>query len=133
MCQNDMPLHHLAIAQIPVGESKTFDLYLENLDEVVLARPVEGRVNVALLTPTSALADYQVTGALQLECDRCLKQFDWPFELNFRAHFTTEVDEDSYPLTDQKIEVSEPVRQEIIIATPMQKLCQDSCPGISEN
>lgn len=129
-----MPHTVLALARIPVGESEVYDIDIPVLADVPLSVPVTGSVEMFSVSPTSFVGTFRLGGALNLECDRCLNEFSWPFEIGFRAHFdsTDAGAEDSWPVTGGQAELDEPIRQEVLLAVPMKKICKEDCAGISE-
>ena len=125
---------YLAIAQIPVGESKTFDLHLESLQDLDLIQPIDGVAEVFVPNHTSAVVSFKVSGKVKLECDRCLSEFSYLININFRANFESNPKtEDDLPIVNNQIEVSEPIRQELIVNLPMKRICKQSCAGVSES
>jgi DUF177 domain-containing protein len=88
-------------------------------------------------------ADVEGTAKLQLQCGRCLKDFEFPIAMQFRQMYLplkeeeledeTEVDGDDLGVTFYRIPeiaLDELVREEIILAIPLQPLCHEDCPGL---
>ncbi|AEH45581.1 protein of unknown function DUF177 [Thermodesulfatator indicus DSM 15286] len=92
--------------------------------------------------------DVKVTGQVETEvalpCDRCLKEFSFPIKgridvlLEPRAVLSrmkeelrlTKDDLDVIFFDGHTIEVDEVVREEILLAIPMRKLCHEKCKGL---
>lgn len=115
-----------------VGERVSFSVTDEHLtlDDVKLAAPVNGSVNLVRIEQGLA-ARIEVATALNLECHRCLQEFSFPIELGFEALFAEGVAEDSWPISkEDQIDLAPAIRQELILRSPIQQLCEASCPGL---
>ncbi|WP_022854445.1 YceD family protein [Thermodesulfatator atlanticus] len=95
--------------------------------------------------------DVKVTGQVETEisliCDRCLKEFPFPIKskinvlLEPRAVLSrlkeemrlTKDDLDVIFFDGHLVEVDEVVREEILLAVPMRKLCHEECKGLCPN
>jgi uncharacterized protein len=93
----------------------------------------------------SCLARGWVAGILTLTCDLCLKGFESPFKSYFEAHFRERGtvpeeeakeqeltgDEEETVLYDGKfIDLTDEVRQAVVLAVPMRALCREDCRGL---
>lgn len=78
-----------------------------------------------------------------IECTRCLQSFEKDFEIPFKAgfiapeHFTAEkeaelkdADLDVSVYEDNKIDLTELVREQIILNLPEQIFCREDCKGL---
>jgi len=125
---------YLAIAQIPVGESKTFNLRLESLQDLDLTTPLDVCAEVFIPSYKSAVVSFKINGKIKFECDKCLNKFEYPIDINFRANFESSPQtDDDLPIVNNQIEVTEPIRQEIIVNLPMKRICKKTCAGVSES
>ncbi len=133
---------------------KPIDIPTGTLDEWELTQPVTGR-----LRASNARRNIVVRGkaktAVMMECGRCLREYSQPLEFDLditvpMSHFNAflgasavDVDpnDDGDELTrddinalfqQHSLDVSELVRQAIVLAVPIQPLCGDSCPGLPE-
>jgi uncharacterized protein len=79
----------------------------------------------------------------ELVCDRCLEKFrrtlEVPFEMEFFRQTGEESGEERTFLEEagnlyrgEEFELTEPVREEISLALPMQNLCREECAGLCE-
>ncbi|PIS30816.1 hypothetical protein COT42_02415 [Candidatus Saganbacteria bacterium CG08_land_8_20_14_0_20_45_16] len=108
-----------------------------------------GPVKVALhLTNTggSILLAGKVTTEVELECSRCLKPFTTKLEAEIAEEFSHSVqtsqarkelelkeDDFVYPIDqDNTIDLTELVRQELLLSLPFKPLCLNQCPGINK-
>lgn len=83
------------------------------------------------------LPEAQLT--VELECDKCLKKFDLEINIHeverqFYFHKPEKIDDPNdiflVDTKNQKIDISEPLRQEIILHFPEVSVCCLSCKGI---
>lgn len=111
-------------------------------DDVMVVGPVTGQVRFQR-TNYGVLATGEVQATVQLECVRCLQAFEQPLTVPFTAmyHPTIEVvsgrplppaeDEEGFLIDDRHhLDLSEMLRQEIILALPPIPLCKPDCAGI---
>lgn len=112
-------------------------------DNLNLTRPVS--VNIHLVnTGTSVLVKGKIETEAELECSRCLKTFNLPLSVEIEEEFSKKVPEHRgaeeielkeedfvYPIEkDNSIDLSEVIRQNLLLAMPMKTLCQPDCKGI---
>jgi uncharacterized protein len=96
-----------------------------------------------------------LAGTFVRQCVRCLNDFEEPASIAFTADYrgegaaarpdpkrgkaaggreagglAAEEDEEIYPLVGDRLELSEMLREQIILATPMQPLCREDCRGL---
>ena len=96
---------------------------------------------------TKGIAQIDVEGVISakaaLECTRCLESFEKDLEIPFKAtfitseHFTSEkeaelseADLDVSIYEDDKIDLNELVREQIILNLPEQVFCREDCKGL---
>lgn len=85
----------------------------------------------------------QISAKAEMECTRCLQPFEKDFEIPFKAsfiapeHFTeekeaelNESDLDVSVYEDDKIDLTELVREQIILNLPEQIFCRNDCKGL---
>lgn len=124
------------------------------LDEWELTESVEGWVRASNARRNIVVRGKAKT-AVKMECSRCLCEYSQPLEFDLDitvpiSHFNTflgaaavEEDEndDGDELTrddinalfqEHSLDVSELVRQAIVLAAPIQPLCSPDCPGLPE-
>ena len=102
------------------------------------------------------LVEGELNGLLLHECVRCLEAFAAPADLSFRASYkdpgsgpgqalsrrrlkepeaagNSEPEEtDCYPVIEQRIELHEMLREQLILSIPMQPLCAEGCQGLCQ-
>jgi len=114
-----------------------------------------GIQDVLALTATSQagetdfLVEGELNGLLLHECVRCLETFASPSDLSFRAVYqdsgrrrSKEVEAapgdsraeetDSHLVVEQRIELQEMLREQLILSIPMQPLCSEGCQGLCQ-
>ena len=124
-----------------VQESETVS-YPE--DSLVLVKPVE--MDLQLINAGDLiLLRGTVSTAAELDCSRCLSKYVLPLNIEINEEFSSEVPVSSKnkrkekelhaedfisPLDkDKTIDVSEIVRQNLLLELPLQPLCRHDCPG----
>lgn len=115
------------------GEGAQLDLPIEGqpqFEDVNLAEPLSGTVRL-LGTKDGIIAVTDGRAAIQLTCDRCLIQFEQPIFFSGEAEFVDQPEDDQYPIDRYgKIDLAEPIRQDILVQVPLQLLCKPDCKGI---
>jgi uncharacterized protein len=128
----------------PPGSERVYpidDVRIE-LDDLRLAAPIAGRVRLQR-TNRGILATADLRAALALECSRCLREIDYPVEVQVVEEFLPSIDlstgkpvptgdePDALRLTDHhEVELETPVREAIQLAEPIAPLCRPDCPGL---
>ncbi len=101
-----------------------------DLDGIKLTGHLNGIVQI-IGTNTGVLVDATLEAAVALECGRCLKLYEQVVKFPVQAEFEDHPSEDQFPITKfGKIDLSEPVRQELEVHLPLKALCQEDCTGI---
>jgi len=129
-----------------VGTSFVTD-FQEN-DEVALdddfnvAGPITGHARMRR-TNQGLLVDGWVDLSLELTCTRCLKDFEQSMHVPFEEQFYPTIDiltgmptpafdgEEIFPLDDHhQLDLTEAVRQNVLLTLPMVRLCKEDCQGL---
>lgn len=102
---------------------------------------VDGNINILLdLFKTVHQLDVKVniSGLLNLECDRCLEAFEKQFSVSFEIVYVQktlrehEIDEDyirTYNASMQTIDLTTDIRETVILAVPMKKIPDEKPDG----
>jgi uncharacterized protein len=99
-------------AHIDEGTPLTLDLRLEGLSHGIVAN---GRVR----------------GRWSAVCSRCLNPIERDFDLRLRELFEADpVEEETYPLRDEEIDLEQPLRDLIVPELPIVPLCDPECRGL---
>ncbi|MGE5484681.1 MAG: YceD family protein [Ignavibacteriales bacterium] len=123
--------------QVGLQASYTFECEIPSLIQdgvVVFTRPASVE---AVLTNTgdSILAEVKAEAVANLRCGRCLESFELPVSTRFRVEFREGTgpapeDEDVALYSGDYIDLSDEVRQNIIVSLPMKPLCDEACKGL---
>ena len=129
----------------PVGTSLTADINEENVtldEDLKVIGPIVGKVRMRRVNQ-GLLVDGAVDVPLELTCTRCLKQFAQTLHLPFEERFYPTIDivtgmplppteeEDVFPIDDHHlIDLTEAIRQSVLLDLPMVTLCRDDCAGL---
>lgn len=111
-------------------------------DDLKVVGPILGHVRMRR-TNQGLLVDGWVDLALELSCTRCLKDFEQPMHVTFEEQFYPTVDivtgmplppfdeEEIFPIDDHhQVDLTEAVRQRVLLAVPMVTVCQEDCKGL---
>ncbi len=98
---------------------------------------LDGRIDK---TGEDYLLRAHVRGELEMTCARCLEParipIDVPLALTFVSSEADKTDGDDdpdvVPLKGNEIDVGDEVRDEILLALPLNPLCQEACRGLCE-
>jgi len=128
-------------------ESPSLDLYDEYGDEgdTVDALDVKGEVKVTRLGD-GLLVQGDVEAKVQLQCSRCLDDISLPVDARLEEQFkptvdvetgraitrAEEIEDDEAFMIDANhlMDLTEPVRQALLVAIPMRPLCREDCKGL---
>jgi uncharacterized protein len=143
--RNDTVVNVAGLLKGLVGETRSYRLLIDRFDDLegTLAREIEGDVRLTRLRD-GVMAHVDASGLAPMECVRCLREYDQPFEVDFDQEYrqtvdlrtgvdlpVEESDDDqlSYISENHELDLREPLRQEILIALPMRPDCGPECPG----
>lgn len=128
-----------------VGTSLTDEINEENseLDEDVhVVSPLTGHVRMRRVNQ-GLLVDGWVDLIVALECTRCLREFEQPMHITFEERYYPTVDvvtgmplppieeDEVFPIDDHHlIDLTEAVRQHVLLDIPMVTLCKEECAGL---
>jgi len=128
-----LDVKELALSPLGTSEKMSLDLYGEDLGEGVKAEKIRGILKLAKIDH-GLVSKFEGKAKIKLECDRCLEGFDFQIILNFDQEYVDENqpnDDDKLKISkDLKIDISEPIRQEILVQIPVKKLCSEDCKGL---
>ncbi len=140
---NDTVVNVAQFLMEPVGAARVIDIHLDQLplDHDLTARDIEVHVRLTRIE-TGILAVGRASGIAELECVRCLTRFDTPFQSEFDAEYRPSVEVrtgEPLPLpkdseifvidNNHLLDLSELLRQVIIVALPIRPVCGPECPG----
>ncbi len=108
-----------------VGEVSLAALEIDEDDRLAAAEPAKFAIHVAQVS-SGILAQGKIEMAMRCRCDRCLKYFDLPVTVADVCHFLKNTDVDAIDLTDE-------VREDILLSFPQHVLCRTDCLGLCAN
>jgi len=124
--------------ELPPGEIEFFDPKLRQTGGL----KASGKVELV----TGSLGEIRVTGHLQVpmetDCDRCLEPASCPIDADFELYYRPV--EEGYGeekaidpgeaemgfYEGDGIELNDVLREDVLLALPMQRLCQEDCKGL---
>jgi uncharacterized protein len=143
--QKTMLYNVAQLMKASVGTSLEDDIHEEDIqldEDLKVIGPIDGHVRIRR-TNQGLLVDGWVDLTLELTCTRCLKIFEQPIHVTFMEQFHPTVDiitgvalppieeEDVFPIDDHHlIDITEAIRQQVLLALPMATLCQEDCAGL---
>lgn len=125
----------------PVGSTRGYEIdYSPREDED--SHPVSGKVELTR-TNQGILVRGNLSTKTSLVCSRCLTTFDYPITIGIEEEYLPSVDietgvllptpEDSQGFTIDRhhiLDLTEAVRQYVLLNTPMNPLCRPDCAGL---
>ncbi len=98
---------------------------------------------------TSVYVIGRLSGTVRRQCVRCLKEYDEGLRLPIVGEYhrdadlksrpagresaersAADVEDEGYVYTGEEIELGDMLREQVLLATPMQPLCDDECQGL---
>jgi uncharacterized protein len=145
--RNETAVNVAGLLKAPTGATRSYRLSLDTLevDGETVARDVGGDVLLTRVRDT-VIAHVAANGVARLECVRCLREYDQPFQVAFDEEYRQSVDvrtgldldvdvasgddtQASWIDENHELDLREPLRQEILVALPMRPECGPDCPG----
>lgn len=133
------------LMKAPVGTSIEYDIHEDEIqldEDIQVIGPLLGHVRLRR-TNQGLLVDGWVDLTLRLSCNRCLKEFAQPMHVTFAEQFYPTVDvvsglplppfdeEEIFPIdAHHLVDLTEAVRQNVLLALPMVALCREDCLGL---
>jgi uncharacterized protein len=129
----------------PVGSSQSYDI--DGMIDGEVEDSVEGKAKV-IRTNRGVLVQCKLTAEVKLICSRCLDTFLFPISFTAEEEFLPISDvsgdlaissleqleqSEGFTINSKNIlDLSELIRQYILLNLPMKPLCRPDCPGIKE-
>ncbi len=117
----DIPLDGLR--RVLELDPKDLDLEVEGPGEIVVT--FEGFLKLDIninLAAKELIAKSNIKYTLKLLCSRCLDEFKLPFDKNCILNYNIQ--------NSDSIDLSDSIREEIILSYPQKPLCKEGCAGI---
>lgn len=129
----------------PIGGRRSYQVEIPmdfQEEELKHPEPLVGTVDM-LRTNQGVLLEASLRGFIRVQCSRCLTDVNWPVDLQIVEEFQPTVDvvrgnfiaveeEDAALLINERhlLDISEVVRQALLLEAPLQVLCRDECAGL---
>ncbi|HET9494481.1 MAG TPA: DUF177 domain-containing protein [Chloroflexia bacterium] len=148
---NELTYNVAQLLKERVGSTRKLDVSIETLplyedgDEDLDAHDLEGTVKVTNLGE-GVLVQGDVKAIVHVQCSRCLTDINLPVEGQLEEQFRPTVDVEtgravqrqSYEVDDTAFDIdanhimdlTEPVRQALLVAMDMRPLCREDCKGL---
>lgn len=118
------------------GYSRLWEVDLPNttLEEDVTVDWLRGELEFTR-TSQGIWVNGSLAGAAQAECARCLTAFSQPLEITLEELFyfppSNALTRSDYVVTDDTImDLVIPVREQVVLSTPIRPLCRQDCKGL---
>ena len=109
--------------------------FFEADEGIEFAEPVKLDVDLSMLSNIISV-DGQFSTVLRLVWSRCLEKFDYPVVVELQEKFSNNrenCNEDINYMDSDYIDITEIVRNNIILALPMKRLCKIDCKGLCQH
>ena len=129
----------------PAGSVRDISISTPPLDfgpDLVQVKDLEGKLKLTR-TNRGLLVQGRLRTAIGQTCSRCLRDIEWPVELQFDEEALPSLDlasgqpvdtseePDALRLTDHhELDLEEDVRDWLILSEPIAPLCRPDCPGL---
>lgn len=121
---------------------RQFSEWLPEDTGISCLRPMEGEL-VITNTGSRLLIEGELAGEIELPCSRCLEMFSFPCQAEFEEEFKIEggklapagdAEEEaaSRLLEGDELDVTELIRQNVVLHTPLQPICREACRGLCD-
>jgi uncharacterized protein len=111
-------------------------------EDLKLIGPLSGHVRMRRVNQ-GLLINGWVDLTVQLECTRCLRELEQPMHVTFEERYYPTVDmvtgaplpsideDEVFPIDEHhQVDLTEPVRQHVLLDIPMVTLCKEDCAGL---
>lgn len=92
-----------------------------NRPDIKFSQPLEVSARVSKGVNNISVS-LRVSGAMEINCGRCLEEFKLPLNRKANLYFPIE--------TRNEIDLTDNIREEVIISYPLKPLCRPDCRGL---
>ncbi len=104
---------------------------LSGIPNTQVVSPVKIAGSVTLTDTHSAYIEGEITYTLKGACTRCLTETEKTYSVEFDEQ--VDQDNDSYPVINDKVDLTKIVDDRVLMSLPINFLCKDDCKGICFN
>jgi uncharacterized metal-binding protein YceD (DUF177 family) len=112
------------------GELPVEDLELDLRDEIVRPTGPLAYDLTAQRLEGAGLVQGRLSLPFEFECVRCLKKFQRPLEIEDWVCHLPLIGEDAAPVSNDLVNLTPFVREDILLALPQHPLCEPECGGL---
>jgi uncharacterized protein len=112
-----IPPSGLTIEESMTGESIGLDR-----ESVCLSGPIKAVAKISKITNALTI-DLSIEAKMVMTCSRCLFEFEEPLQKQLQLSFSVESSE-------QELDLSGDIREELLFAQPLKILCRPECKGL---
>jgi uncharacterized protein len=140
MIFNVAQLMKSAVGTALEGDLREEDVQLDN--DLTIVGPLVGHVRMRRVNQ-GILIDGWADVTSEQTCGRCLKRFELPLHVTFEERFYPTVDiktgaplppteeDEVFPIDEHhQLDLTEALRQNILVAVPMVPVCDEACAGL---
>jgi len=104
-------------------------------EDVLFSEPVKLDITISSIGEILNL-DGKLSAELVFTCSRCLESFTYHVDLEIHEKFSNKLndnDEDIILFDSESINITNIIENNIVMALPMKKLCNEECKGLCPN
>ncbi|MCH2174500.1 MAG: DUF177 domain-containing protein [Lentisphaeria bacterium] len=117
-------LHQLSDVPLRMSGSLSGEVFgIKEADRLTMDSPINYNLTAQLISDDQLLVQGKASTEADCFCDRCGKPFVYELACDDICHYVEEVHQEDIDLTDE-------IREELVLALPAKFLCQDDCAGI---
>jgi uncharacterized protein len=139
-----MKINVAQLLKSAVGTSREYELdeAMPAIDDIKAVSNLTGKVRLTRV-PQGILADADLRVTVELNCSRCLEELTYPLRLKFSEEYVPSVDivtgselpapedESTFVIdANHVLDLTEAVREYVLLAVPMKPLCKEACKGL---
>ena len=124
-------VRNLLKKEVGAQENEKFSFPLE-LEEIELLEPIEGEYQLIRLEK-NIFGHFYIRSAVKLPCARCLENFNFIVETDFDLEFSQHPGEEFLPIKNFQIDLTQSLREEVLLSLPIKVLCKEACKGLCPN
>ncbi len=106
-------------------------------DQAEFQHPLDIQIRIDRVGTTLTLVA-RTTGRLTMVCDRCAEDYEHELDESLTLVFSSDSDladqDEDWVFylgeVDQDVDISDPIRQTLLLALPLKRLCSESCAGL---
>ncbi len=140
---NNLQYNVAQLLKESIGSLREYEVESAGLDlDGVRSDAIRGKVKL-LCTNRSIVVQAWLKSSVKIECSRCLKELLWPLTIKVEEEYFPTIDiisgrpvpppDEPWAFTIDEnhiLDLTEAVRQYLLLALPMKPLCREDCAGL---